>query len=298
MRSGKGKTPRITPQVDAQNGTGGGAQGAPGKASQAPRAPGARYDRLDALRGFALIWMAFFHFSFDLSNYRLLDANFYTDALWTNQRTCILSLFLLCAGAGQAVATSQGQSWARFWRRWAQIVGCAALVSLGSWFMFPNSFIYVGVLHGMAVMLIIARLMAPLGNWLWPLGALVVSLPQFVSHPLFDSRLTNWVGLVTHKPITEDYVPLLPWIGVMWWGLAGTQWLLRHRAHWLAWAGNLVAGEPAVSGDNAGLARMRLAIRQGLATLGRWSLTFYMVHQPVLIGSLMAWMTLTGRAVP
>lgn len=43
---------------------------------------------------------------------------------------------------------------------------------------------------------------------------------------------------------------------------------------------------------------MRLAIRQGLATLGRWSLTFYMVHQPVLIGGLLAWMTLTGRAVP
>ncbi len=294
MRSGKGKTPRITPQVDAQNGTGGGAHHAP----HSPSSPHARYDRLDALRGFALIWMACFHFCFDLSNYRLLDANFYTDALWTNQRTCILSLFLLCAGAGQAVATSQGQSWARFWRRWAQIVGCAALVSLGSWFMFPNSFIYFGVLHGMAVMLIVARLMAPLGNWLWPLGALAVGLPQFVSHPFFDGRLTNWVGLVTHKPITEDYVPLLPWIGVMWWGLAGTQWLLRHRAHWLAWAKDAHAGEPAVSGDNAGPARVRQGVRKGLATLGRWSLTFYMVHQPVLIGGLLAWMALTGRPVP
>ena len=35
-----------------------------------------RYDRLDALRGFALVWMAVFHFCFDLSTYRLLDANF------------------------------------------------------------------------------------------------------------------------------------------------------------------------------------------------------------------------------
>jgi len=292
MRSGKGKTPRITPQVDAQNDRGGRQGEAPGKGLRP------RYDRLDALRGFALIWMALFHFSFDLSNFRLLDANFYTDALWTNQRTCILSLFLLCAGAGQAVAISQGQSWARFWRRWAQIVACAVLVSLGSWFMFPNSFIYFGVLHGMAVMLIIARLMAPLGSWLWPLGLLAVALPQLVSHPFFDSRLTNWVGLVTHKPITEDYVPLLPWIGVMWWGLAGTQWLLRHRAHWLAWAGAPVAGKAAVSGDNAGLARVPLAIRQSLSTLGCWSLTFYMVHQPVLIGGLQAWMMLTGRATP
>jgi uncharacterized membrane protein len=30
----------------------------------------------------------------------------------------------------------------------------------------------------------------------------------------------NWLGLIGYKPITEDYVPLLPWLGVMWWGMA------------------------------------------------------------------------------
>lgn len=250
----------------------------------------ARFDRLDALRGLALIWMAVFHFCFDLSTYRLLDANFYADPLWTTQRTCILSLFLLCAGAGQAVATSQGQTWARFWRRWAQIVGCAGLVSLGSWVMFPQSYISFGVLHGMAVMLVVVRLTSPLRGWLWLLGAVAVFLPTVIQHPFFDTRLTNWVGLVTHKPITEDYVPVLPWLGVMWWGMAATQWILSHRRHWLA-------TQSMGSGDNAGLARALAAVWQKLAVLGRWSLMFYMVHQPVLIGGLLAWMALTGRQV-
>jgi peptidoglycan/LPS O-acetylase OafA/YrhL len=31
-----------------------------------------------------------------------------------------------------------------------------------------------------------------------------------------------------------------------------------------------------------------------LAVLGRWSLSFYMVHQPVLIGALMAVATMRG----
>ena len=33
-----------------------------------------------------------------------------------------------------------------------------------------------------------------------------------------------------------------------------------------------------------------------LAVLGRWSLSFYMLHQPLLIGALMAWMQLRGHA--
>ena len=248
--------------------------------------PAVRFDRLDALRGLALVWMAVFHFCFDLSHHGLLLANFYDDPLWTLQRTCILSLFLLCAGAGQAVATQQEQSWRRFWRRWAQIVGCAALVSLGSWFMFPHSFISFGVLHGMALMLIVARLSAPCRAWLVPLGAVAVALPWFIQHPFFDTRLTNWVGLVTHKPITEDYVPMLPWLGVMWWGMAGTQWLLdRHPLALASWPR---------SSDNSSLSLPQAPLA-ALAYLGRWSLTFYMVHQPLLIGALSAWMWLTGH---
>ncbi len=59
---------------------------------------------------------------------------------------------------------------------------------------------------------------------------MAILLPQFVQHPLFDSRLSNWVGLVTRRPVTEDYVPLLPWLGVMWWGLAATRELLKRPA--------------------------------------------------------------------
>jgi uncharacterized membrane protein len=218
------------------------------------------------------VWMAVFHFCFDLNHFGFIHENFYTDPFWTRQRASIVTLFLLCAGLSQAVALDQNQRWPRFWRRWAQVAGCALLVSIGSYLMFPKSFIYFGVLHGIAVMLIVLRLTAHWGRWLWPLGLLALVLPHFVSHPFFDSRWTNWTGLVTRKPVTEDYVPLLPWLGVMWWGLAGGQWMLRHRREWLTDAAP-VASRP-------------------LAVLGRWSLSFYMLHQPVLIGLLMAYVAL------
>jgi len=233
--------------------------------------PAQRFDRLDALRGVAIVWMAAFHFCFDLNYFGLLvpKQNFYIDPFWTQQRTAIVSLFLFTAGLSQAVAVEAAQGWPRFWRRWAQIAGCAVLVSAGSALMFPNSWISFGILHGIALMLIAARAAAPLGAWLWPLGLLLVLLPQWVQHPWFDTRWTNWVGLVTRKPVTEDYAPLLPWLGVMLWGLAAGQWLLAHRREVLDGAVPRVA--------------------RPLALLGRWSLSFYMAHQPVLIGAILAW---------
>ena len=104
-----------------------------------------RFDRLDALRGLAMVWMTVFHFCFDLSFFKVVVQDFYRDPFWTWQRSGIVSLFLLCAGMGQAVALAQGQTADRFWRRWGQVMACALLVSIGSWWMFPRSFISFGV---------------------------------------------------------------------------------------------------------------------------------------------------------
>jgi uncharacterized membrane protein len=239
-----------------------------------------RFDAVDALRGLAMVWMTAFHFCFDLNQFGYWKQNFYHDPLWTWQRTLIVSLFLFCAGIGQAIALAQAQSWPRFWRRWVQVLLCALLVSLGSWWMYPQSFIYFGVLHGIALMLIIVRLTARWGNWLWLLGGVAI-VAKFVAAYALDTTAMagladalnapalNWLGLITRKPITEDYVPLLPWLGVMWWGVAaGRRWSGRALLHW---SGKLPAG-----------------LIKPLATLGRWSLSYYMLHQPVMIGALMA----------
>lgn len=240
-----------------------------------------RNEAVDALRGLAMLWMTAYHFCFDLNHFGYIQQDFYRDPFWTWQRVLIVSLFLLCAGLGQAVAKQQGQSWSRFWRRWGQIVLCAALVSAASWVMYPKSFIYFGVLHGMAVLLIIGRLTAHYGGWLWLLGAAAISVKfglactlQTSASPalaeLFNSPALNWLGLITRLPITEDYLPLLPWLGLVWWGVAAGRWL---------------------SGAAPLGARPFPAVFKPLVVLGRWSLSYYMLHQPVMMGGfmLLAW---------
>jgi uncharacterized membrane protein len=238
--------------------------------------PARRFDSIDALRGIAIVWMTVFHFCFDLHHFGWLRQDFYNDPFWTWQRSAIVSLFLFCAGLGQAVAVDRRQDTRRFWKRWVQVAGCALLVTAGSWFVFPKTFIYFGVLHGIALMLVVVRFTSGWGRWLWLAGAVAIGL-KFVaiaahaSWPALDflnAGPWNWLGLVSRKPATEDYVPLIPWLGVMWWGMAAGQWLLEHRRASLA----LPLPRPGAP----------------LAWLGRWSLSWYMLHQPVLFGILLS----------
>ena len=248
--------------------------------------PGARHPRVDALRGLALVWMTAYHFAFDLNHFGYIRQNFYDDPLWTLQRTAIVSLFLFTAGLGQVLAVQAGQGWRRFGRRWGQVAACAALVSLGSWWMFPRSWISFGVLHGMAVMLLLVRAglqgRALRGAWPWLLGLVLIAAAPLLGQwaaaqappalaAALDGRWLNGLGVVTHKPVTEDYVPLLPWLGVMLLGVGAA------RALPPAWLGGPVG-----------------PVGRGLARLGRHSLAYYMLHQPVLIGALMGWGALRG----
>jgi uncharacterized membrane protein len=249
----------------------------------AGRTPHQRYDAIDALRGVAIVWMTAYHFCFDLNHFGWIGQNFYADPFWTWQRTAIVSLFLFCAGLGQAIAVHQGQGWRRFGKRWAQVAGCALLVTAGSMWMFPRSYIHFGVLHGIAVMLVIVRLTAGWGRWLWLAGALAIA-SKFIAEALvagnpgldvLNARPLNWIGWISRKPLTEDYVPIFPWLGVMWWGMAAGRWLLAQRPAWVARA--LPRGTAPLS------------------WLGRWSLSWYMLHQPVLMGMLMLLGALAGR---
>lgn len=256
--------------------------------SQAPKTTAAtvptnRLDGLDTLRGLAMVWMTAFHFCFDLSYLGIWAQDFYRDPFWVWQRTAIVSLFLFCAGLGQAAALAHNVPWMRFLRRWGVVAACALAVSIGSYLMFPRSYIYFGVLHGMAVMLLLVRAWRGVPLWvLLVLAAIAIALPPAYGQMAGDlppawvqwlnGRAGSVLGLITTKPRTEDYVPVLPWLGIMLLGVvAGRQWFSQAGGSPQAWW-----SRPA----QAGTARL-------LAWLGRHSLPYYMLHQLVLLGGLM-----------
>ena len=158
-----------------------------------------RLATIDSLRGVAIVWMTVFHFCFDLAYFGWSKQNLYVDPFWTWQRTAIVSLFLFCAGLGQATAVAQSQSWNRFWKRWAQIAGCSLLVTAGSYLMFPKSFIYFGVLHGIALMLIVVRLTA---------GSTVSAAPITGPGVLGIATVANAGWSLSQRSSTERTIPV------------------------------------------------------------------------------------------
>jgi uncharacterized membrane protein len=235
--------------------------------------PSARLASIDALRAIALIAMIVYHFCFDLRYFGVIGADFEHDPLWLGARTLILSSFLMLAGVSLVLAdVSSKLSSTLFWRHVGTIAGCALLVSAASYALFPVTFIWFGVLHAIAVTLVLARPLVRYPRVALAVGAAIIAAGIAVSHPMFDRFAVGWIGFMTAKPYTEDYVPLFPWAGVVFCGIAVGHALIRNRFAVLA----PIAAPP-----------------RWLAWLGRHTLAIYMLHQPMLLGVL--WVVLHRR---
>jgi uncharacterized membrane protein len=227
--------------------------------------PSAREPALDALRGAAIVAMVAYHFSFDLRYFGLTQWDFYRDPFWLNTRTLILSSFLLIAGISLVLAQRARTSPAQFWRHVGTIAACALAVSGASYVLFPASWIWFGVLHAIAVSLVLARPLVRRPILALVIGAGMIAAGNLYSNAVFDNRALGWLGFMTAKPRTEDYVPLFPWTGVLLVGISAGHALLRAEMRHIAFA----ARWP-----------------RWMAWLGRHSLAVYMAHQPMLLGLL------------
>lgn len=237
---------------------------APRPAAAVPKLA-ARIPALDNLRGLAILAMVAYHFCFDLQYFGVTQWDFYQDPVWLNARTMILSSFLLIAGMSLVLADRGMASHARFWRHVGIIGACAVVISIASYALFPESWIWFGVLHALFMSLILARPLVRRPALALFIGVCLIAAGNLFAHPLFDGRALGWLGFMTTRPRTVDYVPLFPWTGVLLLGIAAGHALVRTEFRPMAFAEKWP---------------------RWMAWLGRHSLAIYMVHQPLLFGLL------------
>ncbi|RDI59788.1 DUF1624 domain-containing protein [Microvirga subterranea] len=245
---------------------------------QSKAAASQRWDAIDVARGLAICAMVVYHFSWDLSFLKLIATNILQVPAWRWFARGIAGSFLLLAGVGLALAHAQGFRKAPFLRRLAKVGGAALAVTLVTFFAFPESYIFFGILHCIAVSSIIALPFLRLH----PALTLAVAVACFVmpwvfTSPALDQPWLDWLGLGSTDPVTNDYVPIFPWFGFVLSGVAVGKWLLRLR-------------------ETMVLARWRATnwLSKGLVWAGRKSLPIYLTHQIVLLAVLYGVLQIVG----
>ena len=228
----------------------------------------ARLAWLDFLRGAALLGMAGFHFTWDLAHFGWLDPDVVAARPFHGLGHGIAGSFLFIAGFSLALARrTRGPLWRSrpFWRRWAEVAGAAAAISAISYVLFPDTPIFFGILHCIAASSLIGLALVEAPAALVLGSALATgAAPLLFAGAFFDAPALWWTGLSTFEPISNDFRPLLPWLGCFLAGLALAKFV------------------PGLAGASSGAKKSN-----ALAFLGRHSLAFYLIHQPLLFGLFM-----------
>ena len=217
--------------------------------------------------------MASYHFSWDLELFGYLEPGTTTHGLFKAYARSIAGSFLFLAGVSLVLAHGKDLRPTAFVKRFAVVAGAAALISLVTYFATPDAFIYFGILHAIAASSVIGLAFLRLPALITIVtGAICIALPLFYRNEVFNPFWLSWIGLFTVPPRSNDFVPLMPWLGPFLIGMGCTRY--------------------AVSQD---LTQRLAVIRTGTnpfaqATrfFGRHSLAFYLLHQPVLLSLVWA----------
>lgn len=232
---------------------------------------------VDAARTLALCGMILFHFVFDLEMFGHVPPG--TVAMpggWAILARVVAGSFLFLAGVSLVLAHGRGIRWRSFLRRLAVLVAAALAITAATRVAMPQGFIYFGILHAMAAFSVMGLLFLRLPWGVTLAVALAVALlPGQGVLPAVDAPWLVWLGLSTVRPYSMDFVPLFPWFGALLAGMALTRAAMG-SALW-----------PAMRWPPG-------PVLQRLTWPGRHSLAIYLVHQPVLIGSLWVYSRLLG----
>ncbi|MDK2826465.1 MAG: hypothetical protein PWQ63_1737 [Methanolobus sp.] len=238
--------------------------------------PKERFFEVDALRAVAIVLMVAYHFFFDLYFFNIHYFDMHSGLLLVIGRSAAI-LFIFLVGVSLTLSYSrisrskpEKDIFIHNLKRGAGIFGWGLVITAVTAIFLESGTIYFGILHLIGVSIIISYPFLKYRRFnliagLVLLFAGVLTDPVYVNYPWL-----LWIGLKPHGFYTLDYFPLIPWFGLVLLGI---------------YTGNSLYPDYKRSFrmcDCEGNAVVRL-----LEYLGKKSLLIYLVHQPVIVGTLL-----------
>jgi uncharacterized membrane protein len=218
----------------------------------------------------ALIAMTLFHFGWDLEMFGFVERGFASQPAMIWFARCIASSFLFLVGYSLVLAHFPQFKWNGFLKRFVMVGAAAAIITIATYFATPDIFIFFGILHHIALASLIGLLflrLPAIANFIAAIGVLI--LFAYGRSSFFDAPWWWWSGLNDFVPRSSDYVPIFPFFAAVLFGITSAK-LIAYSA--------LNAKLSALSLDNKPAKLLKF--------LGRNSLIYYLVHQPILIAFL------------
>lgn len=212
-----------------------------------------RVELVDQLRGIAVVLMFIFHFGYDLVIFGLLEpASEHSWFWWWLPRT-IVTLFLFTTGLSLYLAHGKELKLKKFLGRLIKLTLCALAISVVTYLLFPDHWVYFGTLHSIALCSVLAlpALRHPTLGALLGITLFVLDRLQWLVIPWF-----------TLPHASMDYIPPFPWVSATLLGVAAATF-----PFWFTW-------------------RLPGRLGRALSVLGKHSLVIYLLHQPIFFGIL------------
>lgn len=185
-----------------------------------------RIQLLDLTRGLAIGLMFIFHLCFGLAEIGLLDISFSRDYFWISFRAIIVFLFLTLVGIGLLLSSekivNKNKSFLKslLSKRLALLFTYMMLITLFSYYVRPQYYVYFGILHLIFVSSLLGRLLIDLSIiHLSLIGMFFLIVGLSVESNQLNQPLVYWIGLGDASAKSDDFAPLFPWFGLVVFGL-------------------------------------------------------------------------------
>lgn len=211
---------------------------------------------LDAYRGFAVLLMMIFHFCWDLGNFGFIQFSF-ADPFWIDFRRLIVTLFLTAVG-WSAYLSNRHTLRLIIWQRDAKVLLAATLISLGTYLAMPAHWIFFGILHFIFLATLLVRPLSRYPILSALIGSAILIIYSKTSWLHFPDLFPSIVHHLNLPHQTLDILFPLPWIGVV---------LIGPLFGYLNWHKCTIPNH---------------LITHLLATMGRFALPIYLLHQLIL----------------
>ena len=240
-----------------------------------------RFFLLDVSRGISVLAMICYHFYWDLGYFGFIDLGTVIQGLGLLAAQVIGVSFITIAGISGRVLTFSKNFKAKFSKRIVKLIILSAMVSLATFFMDKNNFIFFGILHFLTICSIISLILVNVTkSYLLFLIFFVVGIVSLSSITFDLPTILSWLGFNKTPPITNDFYPLFPWL---------TFYLLGF------WVGEMIMDRQSRFQQSISFVYLLdNKLFKFLEYVGKNSLIIYIFHQPILFSLFLIFIQLTS----